>query len=77
MSVAPARTNRQLYAPDNPLTGIDFDKKVALLEEIDAYTFAGQIVSVRSAPPFSAVGSLLKLFALMATALGTSVLWFA
>ncbi|MBO6506026.1 MAG: metalloprotease TldD [Kordiimonadaceae bacterium] len=38
MSVAPARTNRQLYAPDNPLTGIDFDKKVALLEEIDAYT---------------------------------------
>lgn len=38
MSVAPARTNRQLYAADNPLTGIDFDKKVALLEEIDAYT---------------------------------------
>ncbi len=40
MSVAPARTNRQLYAPDNPLTGVDFDKKVALLEEIDAYTRA-------------------------------------
>ncbi len=40
MSAAPARTNRQLYAPDNPLTGIDFDKKVALLEEIDAYTRA-------------------------------------
>ena len=40
MSVAPARTNRQLYAPGNPLTGIDFDKKVALLEEIDAYTRA-------------------------------------
>ena len=40
MSEAPARTNRQLYAPDNPLTGIDFDKKVALLEEIDAYTRA-------------------------------------
>lgn len=40
MSVAPARTNRQLYAPDNPLLGIDFDKKVALLEEIDAYTRA-------------------------------------
>lgn len=40
MSVAPARTNRQLYAPDNPLTGVDFDKKVALLEEIDTYTRA-------------------------------------
>lgn len=40
MSIAPARTNRQLYAPDNPLTGIDFDKKVSLLEEIDAYTRA-------------------------------------
>ena len=40
MSDAPARTNKQLYGPDNPLTGIDFDKKVSLLEEIDAYTRA-------------------------------------
>lgn len=40
MSAAPARTNKQLYSPDNPLAGVDFDKKVALLEEIDAFTRA-------------------------------------
>ncbi|WP_262695846.1 metalloprotease TldD [Kordiimonas aquimaris] len=40
MSNAPARTNKQLYSPNNPLTGIDFDKKVKLLENIDAYTRA-------------------------------------
>lgn len=37
---APARTNKQLYSPDNPLTGIDFDKKVALLENIDSFARA-------------------------------------
>lgn len=40
MSAGPARTNRQLYAPENPLLGVDFDKKVALLQDIDAYTRA-------------------------------------
>lgn len=40
MGAAPARTNRQLYGPENPLLSVDFDKKVALLEEIDAYTRA-------------------------------------
>lgn len=40
MSEAPVRTNRQLYAPDNPLIGIDFDRKVSLLQEIDAYARA-------------------------------------
>lgn len=40
MSLAPARTNKQLYTDDNPLGGIDFAKKVALLEEIDAYARA-------------------------------------
>ena len=40
MSLAPARTNKQLYTDQNPLGGIAFDKKVSLLEEIDAYTRA-------------------------------------
>lgn len=35
---APARTNRQLYSPENPLAAMAFDKKVKLLQEIDAYT---------------------------------------
>ena len=37
LAVAPPRTNRQLYAPDNPLGGIGFARKVALLGEIDSY----------------------------------------
>ncbi|WP_374764399.1 metalloprotease TldD [Yunchengibacter salinarum] len=40
MSPAPVRTNRQLYTDANPLTGIDFKRKVALLEEIDRYARA-------------------------------------
>lgn len=40
MSVAPQRTNRQLYLPDNPLDGIAFSDKVALMEEIDAFARA-------------------------------------
>lgn len=40
MSGPPARTNKQLYSAENPLTGIDFNKKVALLENIDAFTRA-------------------------------------
>src|SRR5687768_8162648 len=34
---APARTNRKLYADDNPLAAPAFDAKVKLLESIDAY----------------------------------------
>lgn len=37
---APIRTNRQLYSPQNPLAGVAFDKKVKLLQNIDAYTRA-------------------------------------
>ena len=37
---APARTNRKLYADDNPLAAPGFDAKVKLLESIDAYTRA-------------------------------------
>ncbi|MEO1065886.1 MAG: metalloprotease TldD [Pseudomonadota bacterium] len=33
----PPRTNRQLYAPDNPIGEPSFEEKVALLQEIDAY----------------------------------------
>ena len=33
----PGRTNRTLYAPDNPLDGVGFAAKVKLLEDIDAY----------------------------------------
>ncbi len=40
MSLAPVRTNKQLYTDSNPLGGIEFDRKVKLLEEIDAYTRA-------------------------------------
>ncbi|MDJ0893621.1 MAG: metalloprotease TldD [Alphaproteobacteria bacterium] len=37
MAAAPAKTNRHLYADDNPLGGVDFDAKVKLLSDIDAY----------------------------------------
>ncbi|WP_417461413.1 metalloprotease TldD [Kordiimonas sp.] len=40
MSIAPARTNKQLYTDENPLGGIEFSRKVKLLEDIDAYTRA-------------------------------------
>ena len=33
----PPGTNRALYADDNPLSGVDFETKVKLLGEIDAY----------------------------------------
>ena len=36
----PGRTNRTLYAGDNPLGGLDFDSKVKLLSDIDAYARA-------------------------------------
>ena len=34
---SPRGTNRLLYADDNPIDGVPFEKKVALLQEIDAY----------------------------------------
>ncbi|MHA1568682.1 MAG: metalloprotease TldD [Alphaproteobacteria bacterium] len=37
MSPPPPGTNQQLYTPDNPLGGVAFERKVALLAEIDAY----------------------------------------
>lgn len=36
-AAAPARTNRQLYTDANPIGEPSFEKKVALLQEIDAY----------------------------------------
>jgi TldD protein len=35
--VAPRSTNTRLYSPDNPLAGMDFAAKTALLSAIDAY----------------------------------------
>ncbi|SDG40413.1 TldD protein [Limimonas halophila] len=40
MAEHPIGTNRHLYADDNPLSAIPFARKVALLEEIDAYARA-------------------------------------
>lgn len=37
MSLPPARTNRHLYGDANPVAGLDFSKKISLLQEIDAY----------------------------------------
>ena len=40
LSQSPRPTNRNLYRPDNPLLGMGFDAKVALLQEIDAFARA-------------------------------------
>lgn len=40
MNIAPRGTNQQLYTEDNPLLLIPFEKKVALMQEIDAYARA-------------------------------------
>lgn len=40
LAAAPVGTNRQLYAPENPLQSKDFAAKIALLQEIDAYARA-------------------------------------
>src|ERR1700712_3374201 len=37
LAAAPAHTNVRLYGDDNPLEGQDFESKVKLLAEIDAY----------------------------------------
>ena len=36
----PARTNRALYTDENPIPGVDFEAKVKLLQDIDAYARA-------------------------------------
>ena len=40
MALSPTRTNRQIYTDQNPLAGIEFGEKIALLEKIDAYARA-------------------------------------
>ena len=40
LAAAPSRTNVRLYAEDDPLIGMEFAAKVALLQEIDAYARA-------------------------------------
>jgi len=40
MSDAPRPTNQSLYVADNPLNAVSFEKKAALLAEIDAYARA-------------------------------------
>lgn len=37
MSEGPTRTNSSLYTADNPLEKVDFESKVSLLQEMDAY----------------------------------------
>lgn len=37
MSGPPARTNRHLYTPENPLAALSFEAKVKLMQDIDAY----------------------------------------
>ena len=40
IDLAPAGTNARLYTDQNPISALSFDKKVKLLEEIDAYARA-------------------------------------
>ena len=40
METAPIATNQQLYVDDNPLQGTPFEKKIELLQNIDAYARA-------------------------------------
>ncbi|MDQ1080738.1 metalloprotease TldD [Pseudoroseomonas cervicalis] len=40
LQAAPRATNARLYAPDNPLSAMEFPAKTALLAEIDAYARA-------------------------------------
>ena len=37
LDLTPAKTNQQLYTDDNPLLQVPFEKKVKLLQDIDAY----------------------------------------
>ncbi|MEM1410249.1 MAG: metalloprotease TldD [Pseudomonadota bacterium] len=40
LAAAPPRTNRTLYAPDDPLSAVPFEVKTRLLQDIDAYARA-------------------------------------
>ncbi len=40
MEINPQKTNQQLYIEDNPLSPVPFEKKVKLLQDIDAYAHA-------------------------------------
>lgn len=40
ISPPPIRTNRQLYTDESPIDGMEFGRKIKLLEEIDAYARA-------------------------------------
>jgi TldD protein len=59
MDIAPQKTNQQLYIDDNPLLLIPFEKKVKLLQDIDAYARAKdprvKQVSVQLAASWKAV----------------------
>ena len=59
MDLAPQKTNQQLYIDDNPLLLIPFEKKVKLLQDIDAYARAKDSrvkqVSVQLAASWKAV----------------------
>ncbi len=59
MDIAPQKTNQQLYIDDNPLLLIPFEKKVKLLQDIDAYARAKDArvkqVSVQLAASWKAV----------------------
>ncbi len=59
MDLNPQKTNQQLYVDDNPLMGVPFEKKVKLLQDIDAYARAKdprvKQVSVQLAASWKAV----------------------
>jgi TldD protein len=59
MAAGPQGTNQSLYADDNPLGQVDFERKVKLLQEIDAYARAADArvrqVSVSLAGEWQAV----------------------
>ncbi|MEM0978471.1 MAG: metalloprotease TldD [Pseudomonadota bacterium] len=40
LAPTPARTNTKLYIDDNPIAGVDFARKIAVLKELDAYARA-------------------------------------
>lgn len=48
LDVGPRQTNARLYAPENPLTALDFEAKTRLLAELDAYARGrdGRVVQV-------------------------------
>lgn len=56
IDLAPAGTNARLYTEENPISAVSFEKKVKLLEEIDAYARAQDPRIPRSASPLPAAG---------------------